>query len=89
MIKPIKLSIAGLLVFSSVCVADTCPIKISTVGEEYFRCVELLDDALDSNTAKNVALADRLRDEAEAAFQSDQHAKSIILLRKAMRAAGI
>ena len=89
MIMPIIMAISGLLMFSTVAVADTCPINISASGEDYLRCMELLDEALDSNKAKNETLVDNLRNQAEAAHQSGQQAKSIRLLRKAMRAAGI
>ena len=89
MIKPLMISIAGFLIFSTVAVADTCPRNISASGEDYLRCMEMLDEALDSNKAKNETLVDNLRNQAEAAHQSGQQAKSIRLLRKAMRAAGI
>ena len=75
--------------FSTVALANTCPINFPASGEDYFRCVELLDDALDSNKAKNETLVDYLRNQAEVAHESGQHAKSMKLLRKAIRAAGI
>ena len=83
------MAISGLLMSSTVAVADICPINISASGEDYFRCVELLDDALDSNKAKYETLVDNLRDQAEVAHESGQHSKSMKLLRKAIRAAGI
>ena len=89
MIKPIMMTISGLLMFSTVTLANTCPINFPASGEDYLRCMELLDEALDSNKAKNETLVDNLRNQAEAAHQSGQQAKSIRLLRKAMRAAGI
>ena len=89
MVKPIMMTIAGLLMYSTVTLANTCPINFPASGEDYLRCMELLDEVLDSNKAKNETLVDNLRDQAEAARQIGQHAKSIELLRKAMKAAGI
>ena len=78
MIKSITMSIAGLLMFSSVGVAGSCPMKISAI-----------DDALAKGTVKNVEMVKKLRDEGEAAHKAGQHGKSVSLLLQAMKAGGI
>ena len=78
MIKSITISIAGLLMFSSVAVAGSCPMKIAAI-----------DDALAKGTVKNVEMVKKLRDEGEAAHKAGQHGKSVSLLLQAMKARGI
>ena len=78
MIKLLTMLLAGLLMFSSVAEAGSCPMKMGQINK-----------ALETGAVKNVAMVKKLLAKGKAAHESGQHGKSVDLLLKAMKVGGI